>query len=164
MLEGFIIITEMKRYALKYFSLVLLTSLFVLPASGQEKSEKIDWRFRFYPLVWDTFLKYPRTLDITGEIVQVSPGIGCGVLCDCGTIKIKPDKKNILYPDSFVYVALPCQGLADTAIHKKIKISLEVFEMDNCQCFYNEAPRNTIDSGKTPFYIARDEKWVVSGG
>jgi hypothetical protein len=147
--------------------LALLGFMFIYPVYGQsvemsaDSFKKISRRFEIYPIVRDTSLKYPGVLEVSGEIMEVCPGTYCGVICDCGTIKIKPDKKDILYPDSFIYVAIACEGLPKSTLHKKIKIHLEVLEVDNSDCFWKTG-LNQINSGKTPFYIPRGEKWELS--
>lgn len=123
-----------------------------------------DSTFRFYPLTRDTTGKFPKQLFVTGKIVDITTGTSCGVLCGCGTIKVKLSDALMDYNYTYVFIAIPCFNVNSIDfLNKTIKIKVDLLDIDNKDCFWNEAPMNKIDSKGIPFYIPNnlDEKLNV---
>jgi hypothetical protein len=113
-----------------------------------------DSTFRFFPLIRDATGKFPKQLFVTGKIVDISTGTSCGVVCGCGTIKVKLSNTLKGYSASYVFIAIPCFSVnSKDFLNKTIKIQTDLLRIDNKDCFWNELPVNYIDSKGVPFYI-----------
>lgn len=120
---------------------------------GQEKRDTL-YKFYSFPIVRDTKGNYPKQIEVEGKITSLTTGVSCGVMCGCGTIKILLTTKVKHYNQDNVYVAIQCFSVNyEDYINKTIKIKLKLLEKTNKDCYWNEAPSNSIDSQGTPFYI-----------
>ena len=143
-------------------SILLISTVFVWGQKRKDTFTKVDIlrlplvdeAVSFYPLTRDTTGKFPKQLEVTGKIVDISTGTSCGTLCGCGTIKVNLATLLKNYSDSFVFIAIPCFNVnSQDYLDKTIKIKVKLLDKDNKDCFWNEAPINYIDSKGIPFYI-----------
>src|ERR1044071_4539164 len=54
-----------------------------------EKIKPMDMNHYFFSLTKDTFNLFPGNIFVNGGVEAVSPGTSCGVVCGCGTIKVR---------------------------------------------------------------------------
>lgn len=128
-----------------------------------KKEELSSKENKQYPLTRDSSGLFPKYLEVKGEIVAVSPGTSCGIMCTSGTIEIKLSKYLRGYVGDRVFVALACfTGGAGDLIGKKITVNVEKLELDNNDCFWATSINN-INSYGTPFYIRdrRGSNWKL---
>lgn len=123
-----------------------------------EKIQVMDLSDYFFPLTKDTFNLFPEKITVNGVVEEVSPGTSCGVVCGCGTVKIRLQDSIPGYHSSFVFIAIPCFAVGKKDfMGKTVKANLTKLPATNKECFYRELVLNTINSGRVPFYIS-DQK------
>ena len=111
-----------------------------------------------YPIVKDTFNKYPKQLKVEGVIVKIgSHNAQCGVLC-CyyGTIQVHLNKRIHGYHHKDVFIAIPCYNIRvnQLPLHKKIKIDVQILTLNNAEGWYDHTC--FIDSKGIPFYYIHE--------
>jgi hypothetical protein len=92
----------------------------------------------------------PKTMEVYGEIVNVSSGASCGVFQSSGTLKIKLTKCVKGYPYSFLYVVVPCLTKNDELIGEIVSLNVTALFEDNEECY--KPILNKFSSNGIPFY------------
>ena len=122
-----------------------------------EKIEPMDMSHYFFPLTKDTFNIFPENVLVNGVVEAVSTGTSCGVVCGCGTIKVRLQDSIPGYHYPVVFIAIRCfTGSEKEIVGKKVKAGFTKLPITNKECYYRELVVNTLDSGKIPFYIPAD--------
>ena len=110
-----------------------------------------------YPITRDTLNIFPDSIIIEGELIDYTLGFSCGVLCGCGTLKIKLAKKDDSYKQAFIYVGVPCLNVLPNELKKKTNWTLYKLPLNNNRCCWTEVPMNKFDTKGLPFYTLPEE-------
>lgn len=92
----------------------------------------------------------PKTMEIYGEIADVTTSTTCGVFQSSGTLKIRLTKNVKGYPDSFLYVVVPCLTKNDELIGKNVSLNVTALFANNEECY--KPILNKFSSNGIPFY------------
>lgn len=101
----------------------------------------------------DTLNRFPDSVFIKGKMVDYTlQGCACGVICGCGTIKIKLSENNPHYKAAFIYVAIPCFEKMEETYLKAQSWKLYKLPLNEKSCFWQEHPTNKFHTKGLPFY------------
>ncbi len=155
------LMTLMRIFIFYILCFLSLESVWAQAENESQNSKGMHKVGKPYPLTRDSSGLFPKYLKVEGEIVAVSPGMSCGVMCTSGTIEIKLSKYLRGYVGDRVFVALACFTGGDL-IGKKITVNVEKLELNNNDCFWTTSI-NYINSYGTPFYIRdrRGSNWKL---
>ena len=107
-----------------------------------------------FPITRDTLNKFPDSVEIEAILADYTLGTSCGILCGCGSLKMRVTKKNELYREEFIYVGMPCFNSKEMVkeFEKSKKLKLYKISMNDKRCYWTEVPMNKFDTKGLPFY------------
>ena len=106
-----------------------------------------------YAITRDTLNVFPDSVIIEGELLDYTTiGFSCGVLCGCGTLKIKLARQYDHYKQAYIYVGVPCLNTLSKKLQNKTKWTLYKLPLSDNSCYWTEVPMNKFDTKGLPFY------------
>ena len=92
----------------------------------------------------------PKSIRVSGVIVEATAGFSCGTMASSGTIKIKPDLPSKKFNFPFIYAVVPCFSSSDV-VGKKISCSARLARKGHPEIY--QPIINSINSDNVPFYL-----------
>lgn len=141
-------ISELMKYVLIF--LIFSNYLFAQENIDSLPSVSVGFIPIVYGLDDDNF---PDSLFVSGIINEVSYGLSCGIFCGSGTLKVSITETNIIFPEYYIYIVIPClhANNADIKVNKKVSLKVKKLFKENNDCYF-EHILNTINSYGNPFY------------